>query len=64
MHVWQNFHFARIFSPRKKVEVVYTLSPLVTRKKQLKLLVSLAFALHQNKQKKIKTKFRIAGTEV
>ena len=40
MHVLQNFNFARIFSPCKKVEVVYTLSPLVTGKK---LLVSLAF---------------------
>ena len=47
MHVRQNFHFARIFSPRKKVEVVYTLSPLVTGKK---LLDSLAFARNQNKK--------------
>ena len=47
MHVRQNFRFARIFSPRKKVEVVYTLSLLVNGKK---LFLSLAFVT-SSKQK-------------
>ena len=62
MHVRQNFYFARSFSPRKTVEVVYTLSPLVTGKKRLNFSFLWHFSRHQNK--KIKTKFRIAGTEV
>ena len=47
----------------KKLKLFILYLPWLLEKKQLKLLVSLAFALHQNK-KKIKTKFRIAGTEV
>ena len=61
MHVQQNFHFARIFFPRKKVEVVYALSPLVTGKKQTSCFSGIC---HVIKTKKDKTKFRIAGTEV
>ena len=61
MHIRQNFHFVRIFSPSKKVEVVYNLSPLVTEKSQLNFSFLWHLACHENK--KIKTKFRIAGTE-
>ena len=63
MYIRQNFHIARTFSPRKKVEVVYTLSPSVTGENQLNLSFLWHLSRHQNK-KKIKTKFRIAGTEV
>ena len=63
MHVRQNFYFAKSFSPRKTVEVVYTLSPLVTGKKRLNFSFLSHFSRHQNK-KKIETQFRIAGTEV
>ena len=55
MHVRQNFHFVRIFSPRKKVEVVYTLSPLVTGKKQLTSRFSgICHVIKKTKQKKNK----------
>ena len=54
MHIRQNFHFARIFSPRKKVEVVYTLSPLVTGKKQLNFSFLWYLSRHQNKKKQNK----------
>ena len=55
MHVRQNFHLARIFSRRKKVEVLYTLSPLVTGKKQLNFSFLWHFLRYQNKenQKKV-----------
>ena len=54
MHVRQNFHFARIFSPCKTVEVACTLSPLVTGKKQLNL--SFLWHLHVIKTKKNQNK--------
>ena len=63
MRIGQNFHSARLFSPRKKVKVIYTLSPLVTRKNQLNLSFLWYLSRHQNKTK-IKKKFRIVGTEL
>ena len=59
MHIWQNFHFARIFSPRKNVEVVYTLSPLVTGKSQLNFSFPWHLARHENK--KNQNKFSNSG---
>ena len=50
MHIPQNFHFARIFSPRKKVEVVYILSPLVIGKSQLNFSFLWHLARHENKK--------------
>ena len=52
MHVRQNLHFARIFSPRKKVEVVYILSPLVTGKIQSDFSFLWYSSRHQNNNKK------------
>ena len=51
MHIRQSFHFARIFFPRKNVEVVYTLSPLVTGKNQLNFSFLWHLARHENKKK-------------
>ena len=50
MHIQQNFHFARLFSSRKKVEVVYTLSPLVTGKSQLNFPLPWHLPRHPNKK--------------
>ena len=50
MHVRQNFHFARIFFPRKNVEVVYTLSLLITEKKKQKNSFLWHLSPHQNQK--------------
>ena len=56
-----NFFFGRSFSLCKKVEVVFSFSPLVTRKDQSKFSFLCHVSRHQNK--KIKIKVGMAGTE-